>query len=111
MPRSRTSRTFRPNSSTDAPFDPGRKFSLPYTWLVIGVGYRKSKVKEVPDSWKWLFDSDAYEGRIAVMSDASELFRNCFKYLGNSLNARRPSCSKQAEDDADQAKAQHQGLP
>jgi spermidine/putrescine transport system substrate-binding protein len=31
---------------------------MPYTWLVIGIGYRKSKVKETPDSWKWLFDSD-----------------------------------------------------
>jgi spermidine/putrescine transport system substrate-binding protein len=28
----------------DAPYDPGRKFSMPYTWLVIGIGYRKSKV-------------------------------------------------------------------
>jgi spermidine/putrescine transport system substrate-binding protein len=82
---------------TDAPFDPGRKYSLPYTWLVIGIGYRKSKVKEVPDSWKWLFDSDAYKGRITVMSDASELFRNCFKYLGHSLNDASPELLNQAE--------------
>jgi spermidine/putrescine transport system substrate-binding protein len=86
-----------PEFIDNAPFDPGRKFSLPYTWLVIGVGYRKSKVKEVPNSWKWLFDSDAYKGRIAVMSDASELFRNCFKYLGHSLNDASPELLKQAE--------------
>ena len=100
-----------PEFMTDAPFDPGRKFSLPYTWLVIGIGYRKSKVKETPDSWKWLFDSDAYKGRIAVMSDASELFRNCFKYLGQSLNDASPELLKKAEDDAHQAEAQHQILP
>jgi spermidine/putrescine transport system substrate-binding protein len=82
---------------TDAPYDPGRKYSLPYTWLVIGIGYRKSKVKEVPDSWKYLFDSDEYKGRIAVMSDASELFRNCFKYLGKSINDDSPGLIKQAE--------------
>src|SRR6476619_2145284 len=75
-----------PEFINDAPYDPGRKYSMPYTWLVIGIGYRKSKVKEVPDSWKYLFDSDEYKGRIAVMSDASELFRNCFKYLGKSIN-------------------------
>jgi spermidine/putrescine transport system substrate-binding protein len=86
-----------PEFIKDAPFDPGRKFSMPYTWLVIGVGYRKSKVKETPDSWKWLFDSDVYKGRIAVMSDASELFRNCFKYLGQSLNDASPELLKQAE--------------
>src|SRR6478752_3122705 len=86
-----------PEFINDAPYDPGRKFSMPYTWLVIGVGYRKSKVKEVPDSWKWLFESDAYKGRIAVMSDASELFRNCFKYLGHSINDSSPELIKQAE--------------
>ena len=86
-----------PEFIKDASFDPGRKYSMPYTWLVIGVGYRKSKVKETPDSWKWLFDSDAYKGRIAVMSDASELFRNCFKYLGHSLNDASPELLKQAE--------------
>jgi spermidine/putrescine transport system substrate-binding protein len=82
----------------DAPYDPGRKYSLPYTWLVIGIGYRKSKVKEVPDSWKYLFNSDEYKGRTAVMSDASELFRNCFKYLGQSINATSPELIKQAEE-------------
>jgi spermidine/putrescine transport system substrate-binding protein len=86
-----------PEFINDAPYDPGRKYSMPYTWLVIGVGYRKSKVKEIPDSWKWLFDSDAYKGRIAVMSDASELFRNCFKYLGQSINSTSPELIKQAE--------------
>jgi spermidine/putrescine transport system substrate-binding protein len=70
---------------------------MPYTWLVIGIGYRKSKVKETPDSWKWLFDSDEYKGRIAVMSDASELFRNCFKYLGQSINSDSPELLKKAE--------------
>jgi spermidine/putrescine transport system substrate-binding protein len=86
-----------PEFMTDAPFDPGRKFSLPYTWLVIGIGYRKSKVKSTPDSWKVLFDSDEYKGRIAVMSDASELFRNCFKYLGGSINSDDPELLKKAE--------------
>jgi spermidine/putrescine transport system substrate-binding protein len=86
-----------PDFIKDAPYDPGRKYSMPYTWLVIGIGYRKSKVKDTPDSWKWLFDSDAYKGRIAVMSDASELFRNCFKYLGKSINDDSPELIKQAE--------------
>lgn len=82
----------------DAPYDPGRKFSLPYTWLVIGIGYRKSKVTNVPDSWKVLFDSDEYKGRIAVMSDASELFRHGFKYLGASINGGTPELVKKVED-------------
>jgi len=87
-----------PEFIKDAPYDPGRKYSMPYTWLVIGIGYRKSKVKETPDSWKYLFDSDEYKGRIAVMSDASELFRNCFKYLGQSINSDSPELLKKAEE-------------
>jgi spermidine/putrescine transport system substrate-binding protein len=87
-----------PEFMTDAPYDPGRKYSLPYTWLVIGIGYRKSKVKEVPDSWKVMFDSDQYKGRIALMSDASELYRHGFKYLGQSANAGSAELIKKVED-------------
>ncbi|WP_168074410.1 spermidine/putrescine ABC transporter substrate-binding protein [Caulobacter sp. SSI4214] len=67
-------------------YDPGRKFSMPYTWLLLGIGYRKSKVQGVPDSWKWLFDSDKYKGRIALLSESADLVRLSAKYLGHSLN-------------------------
>ena len=63
---------------------------------MIGIGYRKSKVKEVPDSWKYVLDSDLYKGRIAVMSDASELYRHGFKYLGQSANAGNAELVKKA---------------
>ena len=86
-----------PEFINDAPYDPGRKFSLPYTWLVIGIGYRKSKVKNAPDSWKAIFDNSENKGRIAVFSDASELYRHVFKYLGKSANGATPELIKEAE--------------
>lgn len=67
-------------------YDPGRKFSMPYTWLVLGIGYRKSKVKGVPDSWKYLFDSDQYKGKIALLSESADLIRLSAKYKGHSVN-------------------------
>ena len=70
----------------DVAYDPKRKHSMPYTWLTLGIGYRKSKVKAVPDSWKVLFDSDEYKGRIAVLSEAGDMFRLYAKYLGKSVN-------------------------
>ena len=73
-------------SFIDVAYDPGRKFSLPYTWLVLGIGYRKSKVKVKPDSWKILFDSPEYKGRIALLSEAGDMFRLHGKYLGKSVN-------------------------
>jgi spermidine/putrescine transport system substrate-binding protein len=71
----------------DVAYDPQRKYSMPYTWLALGIGYRKSKVKGVPDSWKLLLDSDEYKGRIALLQEAGDLFRISAKYLGKSVNA------------------------
>jgi spermidine/putrescine transport system substrate-binding protein len=66
-------------------FDPGRHYSMPYTWLVLGIGYRKSKVDGVPDSWKWLMDSDRYKGRIGLFSEADDLIELGAKYMGHSV--------------------------
>lgn len=75
----------------DVPYDAKRKYSMPYTWLVLGIGYRKSKVNPAPDSWKVLFDSDQYKGRIAVLSEAGDMFRLYGKYLGKSVNGLTPA--------------------
>jgi spermidine/putrescine transport system substrate-binding protein len=81
----------------DVPFDPKRRYSMPYTWLTLGIGYRKSKVKARPDSWKVLFDSDEYSGRIALLSEAGDLFRLYAKYLGKSVNSLTPADIKTIE--------------
>jgi spermidine/putrescine transport system substrate-binding protein len=72
-------------SFRSAPFDPGRRYSMPYTWLVLGIGYRKSKVDGVPDSWKWVMDSSRYKGRIGLFSEADDLVELGAKYLGHSV--------------------------
>ncbi len=78
-------------------YDPGRKFSMPYTWLVLGIGYRKSKVKGVPDSWKYLFDSDQYKGKIALLSESADLIRLSAKYKGHSVNNIPPELVAEIE--------------
>ncbi len=70
----------------DPDFDPGRRYSAPYTWVVLGIGYRKSKVASVPDSWKWVMDSDRYSGRIGVFSEADDMIELGAKYLGYSAH-------------------------
>jgi spermidine/putrescine transport system substrate-binding protein len=71
---------------TNVSYDPGRLYSMPYTWLVFGIGYDKSKVKVKPDSWKSIFESDQYKGRIGLLSEPSTLYKLYAKYLGLSLN-------------------------
>ncbi|MEZ5994398.1 MAG: spermidine/putrescine ABC transporter substrate-binding protein [Hyphomonadaceae bacterium] len=72
----------------DAAFDPGRQYSMPYTWLVLGIGYRKAAMHngQVPDSWRYLFDSGEYSQRIALLSESADLIRLSAKYLGHSVN-------------------------
>lgn len=80
------------------PYDPGLKHSMPYTWLALGIGYRKSRVKTPPQSWKAVLDSDQYKGRISLISESSILFHAGAKYLGHSLNALTPELIQQIEE-------------
>ncbi|MCU0882005.1 MAG: spermidine/putrescine ABC transporter substrate-binding protein [Hyphomonadaceae bacterium] len=84
----------------DSQFDPGWKHSMPYVWLILGIGYRKSKLKGgvVPDSWRSVFESEDYAGRISWLGESQDLFRLAFKYLGKSLNDTSAELVKQAED-------------
>ncbi len=82
----------------DAAFDKGRKYSVPYLWGTVGIGYRKSKVEGPIDSWKVLLDDDKYKGRIALLGDAKVVIGSALKYLGHSLNTTDPAILKQVED-------------
>ncbi len=82
---------------TDAPFDPGRRFSLPYMWGTIGIGYRKSAAKGSIDSWEQILASDRYAGRIALMGASQYVLGAALKYLGHSWNAKDPAQIKAAE--------------
>lgn len=83
---------------TNPPFDPGLKYSMPYTWVALGIGYRKSRVKVPPRSWKSVLDSDQYKGKISLVSESSILFHAGAKYLGHSLNALTPELILQIEE-------------
>ena len=82
----------------DANFDPGRKHTVPYMWGTIGIGYRTGNVDEVPSSWKWLYDSDEYADKIALLGDGATVIGHAAKYLGYSLNTTDPKEIKEAED-------------
>ena len=81
----------------DAAFDPGRRHSVPYMWGTMGIGYRKSRCDGVPDSWRWLYDSDRYSGRCALLSEAGTVLGAAFKYMGHPLNTTDPKLIEAAE--------------
>jgi spermidine/putrescine transport system substrate-binding protein len=82
----------------DANFDPGRAHSVPYMWGTIGIGYRTSRVEGVPASWKYLYDSDEYSGKIALLGDGLTVIGHALKYLGYSLNSTDEAEIRQAEE-------------
>ncbi|MEM9140425.1 MAG: spermidine/putrescine ABC transporter substrate-binding protein, partial [Pseudomonadota bacterium] len=82
----------------EATFDPGRKHSVAYMWGTIGLGFRKSNVEETPTSWKWLYDSDKYAGKIALLGDGQNVLSHAFKYMGKDLNSTDPAVFKAAEE-------------
>lgn len=81
----------------DPPYDPRCEHSVPYTWVVLGLGYRRSKMKgfRVPDSWKWVFDSKDY--RIGWLSEPSDMIRLGAKYLGYNIEEITPEVVRKVE--------------
>jgi spermidine/putrescine transport system substrate-binding protein len=79
-------------------FDPGRKFSVPYMWGTVGIGYRKSKVEGTPDSWKSLFEDPKNSGRIALLGDQEHTIGCALKYLGFSYNSTTAAELAKAKD-------------
>lgn len=93
---------FRENISVlfqDATFDPGRKYSIPYMWGTMGIGYRKSKIAR-PYSWSvlWGEDSNRYSGRIGWISEPISMLGIAMRYLGYSFNSTNPNEIREAAD-------------
>jgi len=86
-----------PNFSNPA-YSPGMKYAIPYMWGTIGVGYRKSKFKTPPTSWKVLLDSDEFKGKIALLADQRACIGITLKYLGYKLNSTNPKEIAEARD-------------
>ncbi|MBC8193558.1 MAG: extracellular solute-binding protein [FCB group bacterium] len=86
-----------PNFSNPA-YSPGMKYAIPYMWGTIGIGYRKSKFKTPPSSWKDLLDSDEFKGKIALLADQRACIGIALKYLGYKLNSTNPKEIAEARD-------------
>jgi spermidine/putrescine transport system substrate-binding protein len=76
---------------SDAPFDPGRRYSIPYVWGTFGIGYRRSAVTAPPGSWRWLFESNGFNGRIALYDEPTHVFGCALRYLGLPVNTDDPA--------------------
>lgn len=67
----------------DPPYDPGNKYSIPYQWGTIGIGYNKTKVGEEITSWQQFFD---YDGPVAWLEDRRPMLAVALVMLGYDPN-------------------------
>lgn len=78
------------------PYDPGNVYSAPFLWTTSGIGYNKTKVMDVVDSWAILWDPK-YAGRTLMLDDMRECFGAVLRWKGHSLNSTNPSDLNEAK--------------
>lgn len=78
------------------PFDPENRFSIPYLWGTVGIGYDSAVIPEPPESWTVLWDV-RYKRKISMLNDQREVFGVALRMIGQSVNATDPSIIAQAK--------------
>lgn len=56
-------------------YDPDNSHTIPYFWGIFGIGVNRDAFdgKEIPASWRLLFDESLYNGPVGMLDDAREL--------------------------------------
>ena len=70
----------------NAVYDPGNIYSVPFLWSTTGIGYNKTKVTDVVDSWAILWNPK-YAGRTLMLDDMRECFSAALKWKHHSINS------------------------
>lgn len=65
----------------NTPYDPENRYSLPYQWGMMGIGYNIKKTGSPIDSWAALFDPK-YKNRVGLMDETRGTMGMVLLYLG-----------------------------
>jgi spermidine/putrescine transport system substrate-binding protein len=77
------------------PFDPGNRYSVPYQWGTLGVGYRTAAVAEPITSWEQVWNHD---GPVAWLDHPRIMLGIALNLLGYDVNTANPDEIAQARD-------------
>jgi spermidine/putrescine transport system substrate-binding protein len=77
------------------PSDPESRYSVPYQWGTIGIGYNTTTVTEAPTSWNDMF---TFEGNVAWLEDTRGVMGIALIMLGFDPNTTDAAEIEQARD-------------
>ena len=70
-----------------APYDPENKYSVPYQWGTVGIGYNVTEVGEEITTWQEMLD---YDGPVAWLEDPRSMIAVGLVLLGYDPNTDNP---------------------
>lgn len=70
-------------------FDPGNRYSVPYTVGLVGLIYNTTMVEGTPDSWSIMWD-EKYAGNILTFNNSRDAFGIAQYLLGHDVNTTNP---------------------
>lgn len=79
-------------------YDPECKYSVAYTWGVIGLLYNTKYVNDTPDSWSDLWDDD-YAGKVLMYNNSRDSIGLSLIKNGYSVNTEDKSQLEQSAHD------------
>jgi spermidine/putrescine transport system substrate-binding protein len=80
----------------DKEYDPGNRFSIPYSWGSTGIGVNADDIEPASiNSWKQLWDPK-YARQLLLTDDVREVFHVALSIIGHSPNTTDPAEIAQA---------------
>jgi len=95
---------------TNAPFDPGNRYSVPLGWGTAGIYLRNDPTKAPEKSWNLFFDPTKQLGPFMLIDDARACIGAALRYRGYSLNSVNPEQLAEARDLLIEAKKRSVGF-
>ncbi len=83
----------------DVPYDPGRKFSIPWQWGTVGVVVNTKHFKGDINTWKIVFDPPAeLKGKINIVPEMNDMIYAAIKYNGGAYCTGDKEIMKKVRD-------------
>lgn len=82
-------------SLKNPPYDPGNRYTVPYQWGTVGVGYNQTRVGKAITSWSDVFN---YTGAVDWLDDERAMLGIALRLLGSDPNTDQPDLVAKAKD-------------